>query len=188
MGKDPDAIRREIEETRAQMDETVEAIGYKADVPARAKDSVSRKVDSVRSTVSDTASRIGGTVRGTTSRAGDTAPSGQDVKQTARKAVGIAQENPLGLAVGAAAIGFLAGLVFPSTRVEDERLGPLADQVKDKAKETGQEALERGKGVAQQAVQSATETVKEQGRQHGQELADSARQSAQDVQRSAKQS
>jgi gas vesicle protein len=181
MGKDPDAIRREIEQTRAQMDDTVEAIGYKADVPARAKDSVNRKVEAVQSTVKDAASRIGDTVRGRTDQVGDAVPSGQDVKRTARKAVGIAQENPLGLAIGAVAVGFLAGLMVPSTRVEDERLGPVADQVKDKVKETGQEAFERGKDVAQQAVQSATETVKEQGQEHGQELADSARQSAEEI-------
>src|ERR687885_782150 len=98
MGKDPDAIRRDIEETRARMDDTVEAIGYKADVPARAKDSVSRKVDAVRSTVSDATSRIGGTVRGTAARAGEATPSADQAKRTARRAVGIAQENPLGLA------------------------------------------------------------------------------------------
>jgi Protein of unknown function (DUF3618) len=33
MGQDPDEIRQEIEQTRAEMGETVEAIGYKADVP-----------------------------------------------------------------------------------------------------------------------------------------------------------
>ena len=32
MGEDPRQIRREIEETRGRMTETVEAIGYRADV------------------------------------------------------------------------------------------------------------------------------------------------------------
>jgi hypothetical protein len=94
---------------------------------------------------------------------------------------GLAKENPLGLAVGAIALGFLAGLVVPSTRVENERLGPVADQVKDKVKETGQEALDRGKQVAQEVASSAVETAKERTQEHGQELADSAKQSAQDV-------
>jgi gas vesicle protein len=181
MGKDPDAIRREIEETRAQMDETVEAIGYKADVPSRTREAVTGKVDTVKSKVSDTATRAREAVAGTASRATDAAPSQGEVKQTARRAVGLAQENPLGLAIGAAAIGFLAGLLVPSTRVEDEQLGPIADQVKDKVKETGQEAFERGKDVAQEAAQSAVRTTKEQGQQHGEELADSAREHAEDV-------
>ncbi len=35
MGKDSSEIRREIEETRARMGDTVEALSYKADVPAQ---------------------------------------------------------------------------------------------------------------------------------------------------------
>jgi hypothetical protein len=93
----------------------------------------------------------------------------------------MAKENPLGLAIGAAALGFLAGLAVPSTRVEDEKLGPVADQVKDKVKETGQEALDRGRQVAQEVASTATETARDRTQEHGQELADSARQSAQDV-------
>jgi ElaB/YqjD/DUF883 family membrane-anchored ribosome-binding protein len=142
MGQDPDAIRQEIEQTRSQMGETVEAIGYKTDVKARAKDSVTEKTD--------------------------------DVKQGAKKAVSTAQENPLGLALGAVAVGFVAGMLIPSTSVEDEKIGPVADQLKDRARETGQEALEHGKQVAQDVAESAQETVKESGQHHAQELASSA--------------
>jgi hypothetical protein len=55
MGQDPDAIREDIEQTRADMSETVEAIGYKADVPSRAKDKVSQTVDNMKNKVSGTA-------------------------------------------------------------------------------------------------------------------------------------
>ena len=181
MGQDPDAIRQDIEDTRAEMSETVEAVGYKADVPSRAKEAVSDKVESVKSKVSDTATRAREAVAGTTSRVGDATPSGGQVKQQARQVAGLARENPLGLAIGAAAIGFLAGLAVPSTRVEDERLGPVADQVKDKVKETGQEALDRGKQVAQEVASTAADTAKEQTQEQGQELADSATQNAQDL-------
>ena len=68
------------------------------------------------------------------------------------------------------AVGFVGGLLVPSTRVEDEKLGPMADQFKEKAKETGQEAIERGKEVAQQAAQSA----KEAGSEHAQGLRETA--------------
>jgi Protein of unknown function (DUF3618) len=196
MGENPDAIRQDIEQTRAEMSETVEAVGYKADVPSRAKEKVSEKMDSVKSKVSDTAARAKEAVAGTASRAGDVAsgtagrvsdatPSGGQVKQQAKRTAGIARENPLGLAIGATAIGFLAGLAVPSTRVEDERLGPVADQVKDKVRETGQEALDRGKQVAQEVASSAADTAKDKTQQHGQGLADSAKQSAQDVRNQA---
>jgi hypothetical protein len=181
MGQDPDAIREDIEQTRDDMSETVEAIGYKADVPSRAKDKVSQTVDNMKNKVSGTATRAKEAVTGTTSRVGEATPSGGQVKQQAKRAVGLAQENPLGLAVGAVALGFLAGLAVPSTQMENQRLGPVADQVKDKVKETGQEALERGKQVAQEAASSAADTAKEQTQQHGQDLAQSAKQNAQDL-------
>jgi ElaB/YqjD/DUF883 family membrane-anchored ribosome-binding protein len=192
MGQDPDAIREDIEQTRAEMSETVEAVGYKADVPSRAKDKVSETMDNVKNKVSDTASRAkeavvgtasraGDTMSDTTSRVGDATPSGGQVTQQAKRTVGLAQENPLGLAVGAAAVGFLAGLAVPSTRVENERLGPVADQVKDKVKETGQEALDRGRQVAQEVASSAADTAKQSTQEHGQDLAQGATQSAQDL-------
>jgi hypothetical protein len=181
MGQDPDAIRQDIEDTRAEMSETVEAVGYKADVPSRAKEAVSDKVDNVKAKVSGTATRAKEAVAGTASRAGDATPSQGQVKQQGRRVAGLARENPLGLAIGAAALGFLAGLAVPSTRVEDERLGPVADQVKDRVKETGQEALDRGKQVAQEVASSAADTAKQTTQEHGQELAHSAKQNAQNV-------
>jgi ElaB/YqjD/DUF883 family membrane-anchored ribosome-binding protein len=152
MGQDPSQIRNDIEGTRARMGDTAEALGHKADVPGRAREAISDRVESVKSTLS------GGT------------PEKGDVKQGAQRAAGIAKENPLGLAIGATAIGFVAGLLIPSTQVEDEKIGPMADQVKDKAKETGHEAIERGKSVAQEAAQ----TVKDEGRQHAQKMAPSS--------------
>jgi hypothetical protein len=152
MGEDPGAIREDIERTREQMGETVEAIGYKADVPSRTKEKVSERKDALVSKVT-----------GATPDAGE-------VKGGARKAAGIAQENPLGLAVGAVAVGFLAGLAMPSTSVEDRKLGPAADDLKDKARETGQEALERGKQVAQDAAEAAKETAQESGREHADQV------------------
>src|SRR4051794_18193445 len=170
MGQDPEVIRQGIEDTRERMGDTMDALSYKADVKTRAKESVSDKVDTLKSKVT-----------GTTDRVSDATPSTGDVKHNARKAAGIAQENPLGLAVGAMAVGFLAGMVLPSTRVEDEKLGPVADDVKDKVKETGQEALDRGKQVASEAAQAAKDTAQEQGREQAGGLQESARSSAQEV-------
>lgn len=159
MGQEPSQIREEIEATRIRMGDTVEALGYKTDVPGR----VSDKVGSVRD-------RITGA-----------APDGDQVKRGAKQAVGVAQENPIGLAIGSVAIGFLAGMLVPSTRVEDEKIGPLADEVKERAKETGQEALDRGKQVAQEAAQSAADTARESGQQHAEELRESAGQQVEEA-------
>jgi len=157
VGKEPSEIREEIEQTRAEMGETVDALGYKADVKTRAKDSIADKRERLKE-------RITGP-----------APDPDEVKQGAKRAVGVAQENPIGLAIGSIAVGFIAGMLVPSTRVEDEKVGPVADQVKERARETGQEAMERGREVAQEAAQSAKETVEERGPEEAERLRESAR-------------
>ncbi len=168
MGEDPDRIRAEIEQTRAEMSETVDALGYKTDVKARAKDSIQDKKESVMGVASSAKERLVGAGQSV----GDATPDTEQVKQQARRAKSVAQENPLGLAVGAVAVGFLAGMLIPSTRVEDEKLGEMSDDVIERAKQTGQEALERGKQVAQDAA----ETAKDSGREHAEELKETAQQ------------
>jgi gas vesicle protein len=173
MGEDPAAIRQEIEDTRERMGDTVDALGYKADVPSRAKDSISDKVQAVKAKVTRAGSAVA-----------ETTPGREDVTQAGERAVGVAQENPLGLAIGAAAVGFIAGLLIPSTKVEDERLGPVADQVKDQARQTGQEAIEHGKQIAQETAQTATEKVQEVAS----EVKDTAQQHADDLKANAQDS
>jgi ElaB/YqjD/DUF883 family membrane-anchored ribosome-binding protein len=168
MGQDPDTIRSEVAQTRERMGETIEALGYKADVKARAKENVAGKVDHMKE-------RLGMA----TDKVSEATPDTEQVKQGARRAAGIAQENPLGLAIGAMAVGFVGGLLVPSSRMEDEKIGPMADQMKDQLRESGQEALERGKQVAQ----SAAETAREEAQQQGSELAGSAREKAGSISR-----
>lgn len=151
MGEDTREIRQEIEHTRTQMGDTVEALGYKTDVSGRAKRRTSRFMNRVSGATPDT----------------------DDVKTGARKATGVAEQNPLGLAVAAAGVGFIAGMMLPSTDVEDRKIGPLADEAKDKAMQTGKEALERGKDVAEQAAQSAMETAKETGQEQAEAMRES---------------
>jgi len=152
------------------MGDTVDALAYKANVKSRAKDSVNEKVDSLKSKVT-----------GAKDTVADATPSGGDVKHHARRTVGVAQRNPLGLAIGAAAIGFLAGMLIPSTRVEDEKIGPVSDQVKAKAAETGHQALDRGKQVASDVASSAADTAKASGREQARGAAEDARQAAQET-------
>lgn len=193
MGQEPSQIRQEIEETRAEMGDTVDALAYKTDVKTRVKESISDKRE-----------RLISQVQGTTHKVGEATPDGQQVKEGAQQAVGVAQENPLGLAIGGLAAGFLAGMMLPSTRIEDEKVGPIADQVKETAAETGQEALERGREVASQVAEQAVEgakevgehakdvgheameTAKEAGQGQTEELKDSAKEGAQEVKERAR--
>ena len=179
MGEDPDRIRAQIEQTRAEMEGTVDAIGYKADVKSRAKESLQETRDSAKESVMGTTRSVKEKLVGAKDSVSETTPDRDQVKHQARQAKGLAQENPVGLALGAVAVGFVAGLLIPSTRVEDEKLGEASDQVVEKAKQTGQEALEHGKQVAQETAQSAQETFKESAQQHGEEVKQTAQENAQ---------
>ncbi len=237
MGKDSSEIRREIEETRARMGDTVEALGYKADVPARVKDAVNERVETVKGTIGSVVDSVKETVTGavsgasgavgaasdalggatgkvgsalggarrsvsqtlgdTTGRLQDTTsdvrssvqntlsntvgsvtdklPGPDDVRYAARRGAGIVQENPLGLALGALAIGFLAGLAAPITDIEREKVGPLRDDLVDRAKSVTSDALEHGKQVLQETAQAALDAAQQSAQQHGQQVLSEAK-------------
>jgi len=156
------------------MGETIDALGYKADVPARAKDKVTGTVDRARESVAGTMDSLKGAVTGSAGSLKDATPDRGEVAHKAHTAVGVAQSNPLGLAIGSVAAGFLVGMMLPTTRVEDERIGSIADDVQAHAAEVGQEAIEHSKEVAREVAQSAAETVGESVPQHGGELRDTA--------------
>jgi hypothetical protein len=170
MAQRSDELKSDIEHTRAQMGETADALAYKADVPTRTKDWIGEKKDAVVSTVS-----------GATSRVGEVTPDGEQVSQGMGRMKRLVERNPLGLAIGGAAAGFIAGLLAPSTRIEDEQVGPMADEVKSTAAEAGREALDRGKQVVQEAGATAVETAKERGREQGEELATSLQDKAREM-------
>jgi len=129
--------------------------------------------DEIRGEIEDTTTAA--------SRIGEVMPDADQVKRQARQAVSVAQENPIGLAVGSIAAGFLAGMLIPRTRIEDERMGELSDQVKDQARDIGREAIDQGRDLAQDVGQQATEVAREGAREHGQQLAESARESVQSL-------
>lgn len=244
MGEDADEIRREIEATRARMSETVEAIGYKADIPSRLRENVNERIDSVKGTIGEAVGVVKGTfgeavggmkgtlgdavggakgtlgdatggmkgtlgdaaggMKGTLGSAAggvrgkfgdavggvkdtlggavggvmDTArnsaqKTGDSLSQasgSARQAVSAATENPLGIGLGALALGLIAGLVFPITDIERERIGPVRDQIAQRAQAAASEAVEAGKAVLNETLSSAASSAQ----QHGREVAEHA--------------
>jgi len=221
VGQDPEQIREEIEQTRAEMGETVGAITYKTDLKSRTRDKVSDTKDKITGKASDVKDRVTGTVSHATDSVSDHLPSGgsggsggsaggglsatkdritsatpdaQEVKYKARRAASVAQQNPLGLAIGSLALGFLAGSLIPTTDVENEKIGPIADQIKEEAQNVGHEALERGKAVAAQAQEAATSAMQASEQAKGvageatgqaQGFKESVKESAQNVQSTA---
>jgi F0F1-type ATP synthase assembly protein I len=83
--RSPEEIRRDIEETRGELGDTVEALAAKADVKAQAKERVHEATDDLKQKVSDV--------------------TPESVQESAKR-------NPVPFAVGAALIaGFVLGRV-----------------------------------------------------------------------------
>ena len=80
----------------------------------------------------------------------------QSIKHTA-------EERPLAVGLGFLAIGVVAGLLLPSTRKEDELVGPTRDRLVNRSREVAEDAVDRGKQVARAAYDTAAREAREQG-------------------------
>ena len=102
--QDPQEIQREIEKTRQDVGDTVEALAEKADVKAQAK----RKIDEAKATVFVKKAELLGKAKGA---------SPANATAAATRASQKAGENALPLAaVAAFAFGFLAGRASKAKR------------------------------------------------------------------------
>jgi uncharacterized protein YjbJ (UPF0337 family) len=141
------------------MGETVEALAYKADLPSRARDRVNERVDAIKGKVSDALASATGAVSNVTStakdRVGSAAAAMPSPGEGLRSAGTLAANNPLGLAIGSLAIGFLIGLCLPVSDIERERVGRLGEQMTEQAKSAAAGAIEQGKAAVTQAIGDA---------------------------------
>lgn len=225
MARDIEEIRRDISNTRGRLRDTSEALGWKADLPSRARDmiretagvvrermasperrppsgdgdsgpgigeragqakeAVSEKAGAAKEAVAGGASSVGDTVGsaahavagklstakeavagGAESAKGSLASAregvvhgGAEVGHGARRVAGTVRANPVGLALGALAVGVAAGVLLPRTQTEDETIGPVADDLRQRGVEAGREALERGREAAEQATDAVREAA-----------------------------
>jgi len=180
MGKEPDDIREQIEETRDRMSETVDAIAHKADVPGRVQEAVADKVNDVKSSIAmktRAARERAGDIR---ERVGDALPDPDEVQERTMRAVSSIAENPLGLFFGAVAVGFLVGSLLPATDIENRRLGPVSDQLKGTAQTTGTRLLKEGKAVVRDTIEAAKGAATQSAIEHGQSVVKKAMSGEQD--------
>jgi len=196
MGQDPDRIQQQLEETRAQLaqdrpaadvmqseidgtrsqiGDTVGALGHKADVKGRMAESVSNKKNAVVGVFGSGKNAVVGKVDAFVSTVSGVVPDGEQVAAGAAK-VGVSKQNPVGMVIGGAAVGLLAGLMIPSTRMEDEQIGDIAEQMKETVKETGSEALQRSKQVAQDVATAASDSASAQSHELTETLQDNVKQ------------
>lgn len=79
------------------------------------------------------------------------------------RVVTTADHHPLETGLVCLAAGVLAGLALPTPSPVNRRLGPTADRLRDRARESGREMLEKGKHVATAAMSAAKQEAQQQG-------------------------
>lgn len=191
---DPDAIRADIEQTRANLSRDVNALGEAvtpSNVARRQADKVKDAAVGVKDRIMGSAHDTGGSASAMAHGLGDQA-SGMagsmgdkagDAKHAARRKT---QGNPMAAGLVALGAGWLLGSLMPASQKEQELARTAKDKAQpalDEAQSVAKEAAEHLKEPAQQAAttvkesaQSAVENVKAQG----QSAADDVRASAQD--------
>ena len=158
---------REIEQARARVADDVRNVAENANVVERTKENVQGRIDDVRSTVGDKVNDV----RDKLSSARDTLTGslGSAADNMQRNMSNMNPlENPVAMLIGGLAIGFLIGMVLPVSRFESERIGPITDDVKDRMRQAGNEAMRRGTEVIKETIeagkQAATSSLREQAR------------------------
>ena len=87
------------------------------------------------------------------------------------------RDHPLMMSSVAMLIGAAIGAALPRTRGEDEVLGRSSEELRHRAREAGEEALDRAKHVASRTVEAARES----GEEAYQRIKGTAKQSAEEA-------
>lgn len=137
-----------------------------------ARERISTKANELASRLGDSARHMGESVKSGALTAGQTVKTratdvGHQVKlgyQASRqRASEITDEYPLAVGAAVLGLGMLLGLALPRTRREDQLVGEKADQVKDRAKATSRDMINRGVQVAQITAEQTIDEARRQG-------------------------
>ena len=182
----PEEIRREIERTRQELSNDVDALHEKVS-PARIAE---RRVQSAKGAVTSVKEKVMGTASGTTGAAGSglstatdkVAGAGSAVAGAASSAPQMARErtegNPFAAGLIAFGVGWLASSLLPAT--EKEQRAAMA--VKDKASEHSDKLT----APLSEAAQEVKENLREPAQQAAESIKSTATDAASTVQGEAK--
>ena len=188
MSSNPDQIRHEIEETRAELSGDVNALADSVRPSAVAQ----RQVDKVKSGVASVKDSIMGTADDATSSVSGAAGSVSDKASDAKSAVRRqARGNPLAAGLVAFAAGWLVSSVLPASQAErqgaaalKEKAQPLTENVTSAAKEVAENLKEPARDAVEQVKSSAADsaaTVKDEAKSTASDVKDSSQQAATEV-------
>jgi ElaB/YqjD/DUF883 family membrane-anchored ribosome-binding protein len=149
---------REVDDARRRVAEDVRSVAENANVVERAKETAQSKIEDVKSTVGERMQQV---------REG-----ARSMGESARNInLPMSTDNPIGMLIAGVAVGFLIGVALPVSRFESERIGPIAHDMKTKAREAGTEVMRRGGEVIKETIsaskEAATNSIREQTREMG---------------------
>jgi hypothetical protein len=159
VSNDPEQIRREIERTRLELSDNVNALGDKVNPGSIAK----RQVGRVRGAATSVKDAVMGSAADATDKGQQVASTMGDAVSDAPSAVARkAQGSPIAAGLIAFGAGLLVSSLLPASKVEQQ----AAERVKDTAQplvedltDTAKEVAENLKEPAQQAVEEVKSTA-----------------------------
>ncbi|MEV4659090.1 DUF3618 domain-containing protein [Micromonospora sp. NPDC049301] len=187
MSSDPDRIRREIETTRAELSNDVDAlaervnprriagerVGQARGAVTRAKEKVMGSSSHMGQETSQRMSHVAGSVRDETRSVGQQSRQAMgsvrdEARSLGRQSREQAQGNPLAAGVVAFGVGLLAASLLPSTGRERQLAGRArgmvserSDQLRGQASQVGHQMQDNLREPAQQAAQSVRSTAQQ---------------------------
>ncbi len=195
MSSNPADIRSQIETTRANLSDDVDALAYQASPSHIAE----RQVEKVKASGSRLLDRVLGSAEDVREAAGDKldamGDAVSDVPDSARRRT---QGNPLAAGMVAFGLGLLVAAAFPPSDKErelavdiKEKAQPLSDEVTDAAKDVANTLSEPASQAVDALKDSASESVqnvKDEAKDATSDVRDVARDNVSDVTDSAQQS
>jgi gas vesicle protein len=189
VSNDPDQIRAQIETTRSNLSDDVNALADQVNpknVVRRQTDKVTGAFGSAKDHVMGTASGVGDSAGNTLHSAGDLAAGAPtQVKQRT-------QGNPVAAGIIAFGAGLLISSLIPASERERDAAATLKDKAEpltEQAKDVAKEAAGHLQEPAQQAVQSVKDTatdaaitVKDEGQSAALDVRDEAQNAKETVQ------
>jgi hypothetical protein len=183
MSNDPEQIRREIDRTRTELSDNVNALGDKVNPGSIAKRQVSR----VRGAATSMKDAVMGSASDTTDTGQQVATTMGDAVSNAPNAVARkAQGSPIAAGLIAFGAGLLVSSILPASRVEQQTAEtikdtaqPMVDDLTDTAKEVAGNLKEPAQQAMEEVKSTATDaaaTVKD----HATSAADDVKSQAQD--------
>jgi gas vesicle protein len=206
MGQSAQQVRADIERTREDLGQDLDAIGDKIS-PRKA---VRRRTDRVRSKLTDMKERVMGSAESATSSvssggssvAGSVRDAASDVASSVGDATSGAADtvrhvpdvvekqtegNPMAVGLIAFGLGALAGTILPSTQTEKSMAPELRERVVEPVKETASEAAREVGQDLRGSAEEAAERVRQTAQEGARRLTEETRHRVEDVKSQAQE-